>query len=368
MEMGAALAIGWVLGGMFLPFEGETGRAIGAITVLGFYLIYDQFTDLWKPESLNFDDGDEDSEEPDTEHLAPNQPTPPFKLYSSRQVGLAAFLGGPLGGALLLAINFRRLGRRGSARNSILLGVLAMFAFIALALALPGPAQAFPLTLLAAVAGYKIATWLQDEEYEAHIGQGGRKVSTWNVAGLGVTAALCGTVACVAIFAHEETRGAYHQFRGGNHHRAGRLDESIASYRRSAELLPEYAQPHFGIGNVLVSQGDPQGAIGEYEKAIKLRPEYTPTLNQIARLYATTEDLAVRDPQKALDYATKAVELDAEPVPAHLDTLAEAHYANGHFDEAIEIEKRALSMNPGYEFYKEQLTKFEQASAAQGNR
>ena len=92
------------------------------------------------------------------------------------------------------------------------------------------------------------------------------------------------------------------------------------------------------------------------------------SLQRFAWHSATSEDPAIRNPQKALEYAKKAVELSSQPVHSYLDTLAEAYYVNGQFDKAIETEKKAISLSPDYPFYKEQLKKFKQAKRAQSSR
>lgn len=54
--------------------------------------------------------------------------TPP-RLFSIQQVSLATFLGGPLGGAILMAIN-RRIDDRDSACSILMLGILGFFVLL----------------------------------------------------------------------------------------------------------------------------------------------------------------------------------------------------------------------------------------------
>ena len=71
---------------------------------------------------------------------------------------------------------------------------------------------------------------------------------------------------------------------------------------------------------------------------------------------AEAED-ELRDPQRALALAKDAVALERSPI--FLDTLAEAHYANGQHDEAIRVIEEAISVARGGEtYYREQLEKF----------
>lgn len=68
-------------------------------------------------------------------------------MYSPGQVALATFLGGPLGGGWLMAVNYKRLGEPAKMRAAIGLSVLAMAAQVAIGCAIPGR-LAFLLLLL----------------------------------------------------------------------------------------------------------------------------------------------------------------------------------------------------------------------------
>ena len=47
---------------------------------------------------------------------------------------------------------------------------------------------------------------------------------------------------------------------------------------------------------------------------------------------------------------------------AFLDTLAEVHFARGEFKEAVEVEKRAVELEPGWQLMKDNLWRSEQAA------
>ena len=104
------------------------------------------------------------------------------------------------------------------------------------------------------------------------------------------------------------------------------------------------------------------------ESALGAAPGDAGILNQIAWLRATAKDLSVRDPEKALAYARLAMEASGGKNPYILDTLAEAHYVNQEFDEAIEVEEKAIEMDPDNEFFRSQLKKFQEAKRIKGGR
>lgn len=114
------------------------------------------------------------------------------------------------------------------------------------------------------------------------------------------------------------------------------------------------------IANAYYERGNLQRAASAYEAAILLNPKNPDAFNNLAWLLATSENPDLRNPQKALEYAQKAIALKKAP---HIwDTLAESLFANGRIAEAVEAETNALDMNPedrrGYEA---QLSRFKEA-------
>ena len=94
-----------------------------------------------------------------------------------------------------------------------------------------------------------------------------------------------------------------------------------------------------------------------YEKVIALDPYRAVALNNLAWLLATTEEEGLRDPERAIDLARRAVTLERSP--GFLDTLAEAYFAKGRIEEAVRTIEEALSVateNRGY--YEKQLKRF----------
>jgi len=61
---------------------------------------------------------------------------------------------------------------------------------------------------------------------------------------------------------------------------------------------------------------------------------------------------------EALQAAQRAVDLEPKNTGI-LDTLAEVHFRMGHADKAVEVESRALAMEPGNNYLTEQLHRFQ---------
>jgi tetratricopeptide (TPR) repeat protein len=114
--------------------------------------------------------------------------------------------------------------------------------------------------------------------------------------------------------------------------------------------------------------GRADDALHAMERGLEADPNDARILNHLAWFHATAENPTHRDPARAIAYAQRAVEASGGADANILDTLAEAHYANGDFDAAIETEQRALELAPELEALQNQLDKFRAAKAAESSR
>jgi hypothetical protein len=112
---------------------------------------------------------------------------PPYKLWSPGLIGLVAFLGGPVGPLLMMAINYDRMGKRAAAWTTAMCFVLTAGVIIVLANTLPdNTPSAVVISVSSFIAIYIAARRLQGEPYEAHMRAGGPTASGWSAAGMGV--------------------------------------------------------------------------------------------------------------------------------------------------------------------------------------
>jgi len=120
----------------------------------------------------------------------------PFKLYKTGAIGAVAFFGGIMAGAILLSENFKILGQKQQARNTLLLSAIATFTFGVLMAFIPAmenmPRLVIPL--LSGIAFQLLTNRFQKNKIEEHIEHGGQTFSFWRVLGM----ILLGTV-CTAI-------------------------------------------------------------------------------------------------------------------------------------------------------------------------
>jgi len=114
--------------------------------------------------------------------------------------------------------------------------------------------------------------------------------------------------------------------------------------KRQMRLHPENPLFILALADFQAEHGLEHQALASYETALKTFPDMAELLNNFAWFLVTSQDLSLRDPERALSMARRAVLLKPAG-PAH-DTLATACWANGLTVLAIEEELRAIALDP----------------------
>jgi tetratricopeptide (TPR) repeat protein len=113
------------------------------------------------------------------------------------------------------------------------------------------------------------------------------------------------------------------------------------------------------LGSVLTELKRWPEALAMMQQGVDLKVESAQLLNNLAWLYAVSEDTGIRDPKKAVELATKAVTITRQRNPSIIDTLAEAYFASGDKEKAVEYERKALSIAPNNEELKQHLARYQ---------
>jgi hypothetical protein len=120
----------------------------------------------------------------------PHAPVRQYRLFKPTAISLATFLGSPIAGSIVMAINYKRMGRKSTAGKAVALGFLGTVALGALASVLPA---GFP-AIVPAIAGLAVmgtlAKALQEDEFRAHVAAGGAVASNWRAAGVAVVVSI----------------------------------------------------------------------------------------------------------------------------------------------------------------------------------
>ncbi len=114
------------------------------------------------------------------------------------------------------------------------------------------------------------------------------------------------------------------------------------------------------IGDFSFSMKKYKDASKAWEQVIKLEPDNIHALNNLAWLYATCEDIGLRNKKKSLEYALAALKI--ERAPYILDTYAEACLLNKFCRDAVTASNEALNLaDPGRKnYYLKQYNKIRQ--------
>ncbi|MFQ5443684.1 MAG: tetratricopeptide repeat protein, partial [Nitrospinales bacterium] len=82
----------------------------------------------------------------------------------------------------------------------------------------------------------------------------------------------------------------------------GKTEQAVDQYQKALRIQPDYADAHFNLGVALAKQGFEKEALAHYMKVLELKPEYAEANNNLAVYYFFKKDFT-----KAAFYLEKAL-------------------------------------------------------------
>jgi len=119
---------------------------------------------------------------------APQYAPPAYRMYDSNSVALAAFLGSPLAGTVLMASNYRKLGQGSNSMLALVLGAAASAGLVWMGLETTLSPTVASIVLFACT--WVAARQLQDDAIKTHVAWGGQLYSKWRAVGVALVTML----------------------------------------------------------------------------------------------------------------------------------------------------------------------------------
>jgi len=127
------------------------------------------------------------------------------------------------------------------------------------------------------------------------------------------------------------------------HFNAGRYDQAAPGYAKARAAEREIAPARLLELIARLRSGAAEADIAERLRGLSTEYPEDPMLSySLARLLAAAEDPAVRDPEQALQIASRLALL--QPIPPHQRLLALAQASTGRFEEAVETQKQVVAL------------------------
>jgi len=128
-------------------------------------------------------------------------------------------------------------------------------------------------------------------------------------------------------------------------HALNKRDDALSDYTTAIKLHPRDTYLYFRRARSYQARQMCSIAIADYDTVVRLDPNSViaaDAYSRQAKLYADCADSLQRDPQKAIEAARRAVDLDTTH-PTYLTLLASAYASDGQFEKAIAAQKKALA-------------------------
>ena len=138
-------------------------------------------------------------------------------------------------------------------------------------------------------------------------------------------------------------------YRGDSLAALGRNQEALSSYSRSIELAPKFETAWYRRAALNARLGDWKIALDDYDHIRSQQPDHADANNDVAWYLATSPELGLRDPRRAVELAEKAVKFAPE-IAIYWNTLGMARYRAGDFAGSRKALVKAMQLRDAKSF------------------
>lgn len=139
-----------------------------------------------------------------------------------------------------------------------------------------------------------------------------------------------------------------HNYLGKVYERKGEWEQAISEYKKALKN-PKYATPHFAhynLGIAFINTSNDEGALKEFEEALRIDPSYSPAYQGRGEVYFRNSRY-----KEAIGAFQQALRLTPDNPDAHYN-LGEAFFREGSRDQAREEFEKVIKLAPEGELAK----------------
>lgn len=154
----------------------------------------------------------------------------------------------------------------------------------------------------------------------------------------------------------------------------GNMESAKKYFQEAIDSTPRYGKAHFNLAMILTREGQFREAAERYEDCLKSTPDDTDAVGNLAWLYATCPDPAVRKGARAVELARTFERLldGVAGGPRVFDVLAAALAEDGQFPKAVEAAETSVRLSrsddPGLEMRRRLLETYRSGRAFHGEK
>jgi protein O-mannosyl-transferase len=123
---------------------------------------------------------------------------------------------------------------------------------------------------------------------------------------------------------------------------SGRVQEAVGHFEQALQIEPDFAEAHYNLGNALSQEGKLEDAIGHWEQAVRINPDYAEAHYNLGGTLARLGKV-----QEAIMHFEQALRIKPDDAEAHYN-LGSALVRVGRVQEAMGHWEQALRIKPDY--------------------